>query len=178
MKGNVLYQEKIPFGGLTKALTHKILQEKIKKKFNRSWRIVGGIRKAIGRHGFRQHSRCLAEIHLVTNKIISIAEGFQSYPSLENLKGLRVDNKLEEVHLWAYRRQQFTLSYKALLRGLKSLMVPAEETSSRCPICNRRLRQKTYEELVCPKHGLMDRDLAASWNIAKKGLGKLLRCGV
>ena len=24
----------------------------------------------------------------------------------------------------------------------------------------------------------MDRDLAASWNIAKKGLKKLLRCGV
>ena len=177
-KGNVLYQEKVPFKGLTKALTHKVLQEKIKKKFNRSWRFIKNIRKAIRKHGFRQHSRCTAEIHLATNKIISIAERFQSYLSLENLKGLRANNELEEAHLWAYRKQQFVLDYKALLKGLKNLPVSAKGTSSKCPVCNRRLRQKTYEELVCSKHGLMDRDLLASWNIAKKGLGKLLRCGV
>jgi len=179
LKGNVLYQDKIPFKGLIKALTHKVLQEKIKKKFNRSWRFIKGVRRAIRRHGFRQHSRCMAEIHLVANKIISIAEKFQAYLSLENLKDLRADNDLEEVHLWAYGKQQFILSYKALLKGLGSLPpVSAKRTSSKCPICGRRLKQKSYEELVCPKHGLMDRDLAASWNIAKKGLKKLLRCGV
>ena len=170
LKGNVLYQEKLPFKGLAKALTHKVLQEKIKKKFNRSWRFIKNIRKAIGKHGFRQNSRCIAEIHLAANKIISIAERFQSYLSLENLKGLRADNDLEEVHLWAYRKQQFTLGYKALLKGLKSLPVSAKETSSRCPICNKKLKQKSYKEFACPKHGLMDRDLLASWNIAKKGL--------
>jgi len=178
-KGNILYQEKVPFKGLTKALTHKILQEKIKQKFNRSWRFIKGIRRAIRRHCFRQHSRCIAEIHLVANKIVSIAERFQSYLSLENLKGLRTDNNLEEVHFWAYRRQQFTLNYKALFKGLISLLVSAEGTSSKCPICNRRLRRKTYEKLVCLKHGLMDRDLLASWNIAKKGLNIINRkCGV
>ena len=171
LKGDVLYQEKVPFKGLTKASTHKILQEKIKQKFNRSWRFVKGVRKTIRKHGFRQHSRCMAEIHLVANKIISIAERFQSYLSLENLKDLRANSELEKVHLWAYRKQQFVLSYKALLKGLKSLpLVSTKGTSSKCPICGRRLKQRTYEELVCPKHGLMDRDLLASWNIAKKGL--------
>jgi len=170
LKGNILYQEKVPFKGLVKALTHKILHEKIKKKFNRSWRFVKGIRKAIRKHSFRQHSRCTAEIHLATNKIVSIAEGFKDYLKLENLKGLRSNSELEEVHFWTYRKQQFTLTYKALLRGLKSLPVSAKGTSSRCPICNKKLRQKTYERLECPKHGLMDRDLLASWNIAKKGL--------
>ena len=149
LKGNVLYQDKIPFKGLIKALTHKVLQEKIKKKFNRSWRFIKGVRRAIRRHGFRQHSRCMAEIHLVANKIISIAEKFQAYLSLENLKDLRADNDLEEVHLWAYRKQQFILSYKALLKGLGSLPpVSAKRTSSKCPICGRRLKQKSYEELV------------------------------
>jgi len=169
-KGNILYQDKLPFKGLVKALTHKILQERIQKKYGKSWKFVKGIRKAIGRHGFRQHSRCLAEIHLVANKIVSIAERFQSYLSLENLKGLRADNELEKVHLWTYRKQQFVLGYKALLKRLRSLPVSAKGTSSTCPICNRRLKQKTYEELACPKHGLMDRDLLASWNIAKKSL--------
>ena len=177
-KGNILHQEKLPFKGLVKALTHKILQERIQKKYGKSWRFVKGIRKTVSRHGFRQHSRCLAEIHLIANRIVSLAEKFQAFLSIENLKGLRADSGLEKVHLWAYRRQQFILGYKALLRGLRSLPVSAKGTSSKCPICNRRLKQKTYEELVCPKHGLMHRDLVASWNIAKKGLGKLLRCGV
>ena len=177
-KGKVLHQEKFPFKGLVKALTHKILQERIQKKYHKSWKFVRGIRKAISRHGFRQHSRYLAEIHLVANRIVGLAEKFQAFLSMENLKGLRADNDLEEVHLWAYRRQQFILGYKALLKGLRSLPVSAKGTSSKCPICNRRLKQKTYEELVCYKHGLMDRDLLASWNIAKKGLGELLKCGV
>gem|GEM_PF-3677967 len=59
---------------------------------------------------------------------------------------------------------------KLPFKGLKSLSVSAKETSSRCPICNKKLKQKGYEEFACPKHGLMDRDLLASWNIAKKGL--------
>ena len=169
-KGNILYQDKLPFKGLVKALTHKILQERIQKKYNKSWKFVKGIRKAISRHGFRQHSRCLAEIHLMANKIVSLAEKFQAFLSMENLKGLRVDNDLEKVHFWAYRKQQFVLGYKALLKGLRSFLVLVKGTSSKCPICNKRLKQKTYEKLTCPKHGLMDRDLLASWNIAKKGL--------
>jgi len=169
-KGKVLHQEKLPFKGLVKALTHKIFQEGIQRRYGKSWRFVEGIKKAISRHGFRQHSRCLAEIHLIANRIVGLAEKFQAFLSMENLKGLRIGNDVEKVHLWAYRKQQFVLGYKALLKGLRSLLVSAKGTSSKCPICDRRLRQKTYEGLECPEHGLMDRDLLASWNIAKKGL--------
>ncbi|HID18580.1 TPA: hypothetical protein EYP27_03455 [Candidatus Bathyarchaeota archaeon] len=46
------------------------------------------------------------------------------------------------AHLWAYKRQQFILNYKAMLRGLKHILVSARGTSSKCPTCNRRLRKK------------------------------------
>ena len=63
-----------------------------------------------------------------------------------------------------------------MLRGLKHILVSARGTSSKCPTCNRRLRKKTYGVLRCPEHGLMEKRLLASWNLAKKGLAKL-GCG-
>lgn len=79
----------IPFNGLKRALAHKVIAEKIQRKYPRKWRYVKGIREAIRRHGCRSRNILVDSCHYVSKRIVEIAKEYNAMIVLEDLDKLR-----------------------------------------------------------------------------------------
>ena len=75
------------------------------------------------------------------------------------------------MNSWSYGELQRQLEYKARWEGVKTLYLPARDTSKRCSICGYTTLESTQRTLWCPHCGtVLDRDENAAMNIAAGGL--------
>ncbi|MCD6195418.1 MAG: IS200/IS605 family accessory protein TnpB-related protein [Staphylothermus sp.] len=169
----------IPFNGLGRALAHRIIAEKIQRKYSKKWRYVKGIREAIGRHGRRARNILLDSCHFVSRRIVEIAKEYNALIVLEDLNklknrvnGLKRFNK--KLSLWTYRRIQSYIHYKALVEGLPVAYVSPRNTSKTSPI-RGKLEFINYRWVKLPNGYVVTRDIVASWNLALRGLKSLTR---
>jgi len=167
-----------------KILTHKILIERIQKKYPKSWRFIKGVRKAIEKHGERIKNISWDYAHKTGNTIAKLAFKHRSIIILEDLEKLRENNKKgrefnKRLGLWFYRRIQFCIEYEAMERNLQVAKIDPRGTSSKCPRFDGKLVEDGHRVLRCMKCGFIgDRDVTATINIYKKYISKHSRCGV
>ncbi|MEM1596058.1 MAG: zinc ribbon domain-containing protein [Desulfurococcaceae archaeon] len=165
---------------LRRMLTHRIWIERIQRRYSRSWRFIGGVRRAIRRHGDRIRNIAWDYAHRVGDSIAELASRYNSIVVLENLNNLRDrvnggSSFNKKLSLWFYRRIQFTINYEALERGLMVSYVDPSKTSSTCPICGSGLKSNGGRVLRCGRCGFIgDRDVVACVNL----FYRYTRCGV
>ena len=179
MSGELVTVGVIPFNGLKRALAHKVIAEKIQKKYSKEWRYVKGIREAIRRHGRRARNIIIDACHYVSKRIVEIAKEYNALIVLEDLNKLksrangsrRLNRKLT---LWTYRRIQSYIHYKALIEGIHIVYVNPRGTSKTSPI-GGKLVFVNYRWVRLPNGHMITRDIVASWNLALRGLKLLTR---
>jgi len=169
----------IPFNGLKRALAHKIIAEKIQRKYSRKWRYVKGIREAMRRHCRRAKNILTDSCHYISRRIVEIAKEYNAVIVLENLNKLktRVNGSRrfnKRLSLWVYRRIQRYIHYKALVEGLHVGYVNPRGTSRTSPI-GGRVKFINYRWVRLPNGYTITRDLIASWNPALRGLNQFTR---
>ncbi len=174
MNGDMVSMGIIPFSGLRRALTHRIIAEKIQKKYFKKWRYVKGIREAIKKHGRRAKNILKDSCHYISRRIVEIAKEYEPVIVLENLNKLKVRvngskrfNK--QLSLWAYRRIQLYIHYKALIEGVPIVYVNPKNTSKASPM-GGKLTFINYRWVRLPNGHIITRDMIASWNLAIRGL--------
>ena len=179
MNGRLVTMGVIPFNGLKRALSHKIISEKVQKKYGRRWRYVKGIREAIKKHGVRARNILVDSCHHISRKIVKIARKYNATIVLENLDKLR--NRVngskkynKRLSLWTYHRIQSYIYYKALIEGLPVIYVNPKGTSRTSPL-GGKLVFINYKWVKLPNGHVVTRDIIASWNLALRGLSLLTR---
>jgi len=177
--GNLVTIGVIPFNGLKRALTHKIIAEKIQRKYSRKWKFIKRVKEAIMRHGKRARNILIDSCHYTSRKIVEIAKQYNALVVLENLNKLRTRangsrgfNK--KLSLWTYRRVQSYTRYKLLVNGLPVVFVNPRRTSKISPL-GGELMFINYRWVKLPNGHIVTRDIVASWNLALKGLKFLTR---
>ncbi|MCD6301847.1 MAG: IS200/IS605 family accessory protein TnpB-related protein, partial [Staphylothermus sp.] len=135
---NLVSMGTIPFNGLKRALGHRIVAENIQRKYPREWRYVKGVREAIRRHGRRARNILTDSCHC-SRRIVEIAKEYNALLVLEDLNKLR--NRAngsrrfnKKLSLWAYRRIQSYIHYKAILEELPIAYVDPRNTSKISPL--------------------------------------------
>ncbi len=179
MSGKLVTAGVIPFNGLKRALAHKVIAEKIQKKYSKEWRYVKGIREAIRRHGRRARNIIIDACHYVSKRIVEIAKEYNALIVLEDLNKLKSrangSRKLNrKLTLWTYRRIQSYIHYKALIEGIHIVYVNPRGTSKTSPIGGKLVFVK-YRWVRLPNGHMITRDIVASWNLALRELKLLTR---
>ena len=174
LNGELVSMGIIIFNGLKRALAHKIIAEKIQRRYSRKWRYVKGIREAIRRHGRRARNILIDSCHYISRRIVEIAKEYNALIVLEDLdklrsrvNGSRRFNK--KLSLWAYRRIQSYIHYKASIEELNVVYVNPRGTSRNSPI-GGGLVFINYRWVKLPAGHNVTRDIVASWNLALRGL--------
>lgn len=174
MNGKLVSMGTIPFNGLKRALNHRIISERMQRKYPRKWRYVKGIKEAIRRHGRRARNILRVTCHFISRKIVEVAREYSALIVLEGLNKLR--NRAnssrrfnKKISLWTYRRIQTYVHYKALIEGLSVIHVDPRNTSKTSPI-GEELEFINYRWVKLSNGIITTRDIIASWNIALKGL--------
>ncbi len=175
--GKVITMGTIPFNGLRRALTHKIIAEKIQRRYSKKWRYVRRLREAIKRHGRRARNILVDSCYYISRRIVEVAREYNALIVLENLNRLR-DRAIgsrgfnKKLTLWAYRRIQSYIHYKALVEGLQVVYVDPRGTSKTSPI-GGKLVFINRRWVKLPNGYIVTRDIIASWNLALRGLNSL-----
>ncbi len=179
ISGNLISMGTISFNGLKRALAHKIIAEKIQRKYPRKWRHVKRIREAIKKHGKRARNILMDSCHFISRGIVGIAKEYNAVIVLEDLNmlktkanGSRRFNK--KLSLWAYHRIQSYIHYKALTEGIQVMYVNPKGTSKTSPLGDE-LVFINYKWVKLPNGHIVTRDIIASWNLALRGLNLLTR---
>jgi putative transposase len=118
--------------------------------------------------------------HVIAKEIVRKAKEYQACIVLEKLKGVRrrTARKPKRVrkllHRWSYHDLIQKIKYKAKLEGVPVIEVSPRNTSKTCSECGFVYKRFRDQRLFhCPNCGLIiDRDLNASINIARKGMEK------
>jgi len=179
MNGRTITMGTIPFNGLRRALAHRIIAEKVQRKYPRKWRYVIRIREAIRRHGGRAKNILRDSCHYVSRRVVEVAKEYSALLILEGLNKLRIRNNgskkfNKRLSLWAYRRIQSYIHYKALIKGLPVIHVNPRGTSKTSPV-RGELVFINYRWVKLPNGHDVTRDTIASWNLALRGLKLLTR---
>jgi len=179
LNGNLISMGVISFNGLRRALVHKIIAEKIQRKYSKKWRNVKGIKEAIKKHGRRTRNILTDSCHYVSRRLVEVAKEYSALIVLEDLNKLRTRangsgefNK--KLALWTYRRIHSYIHHKALIEGLPVAYVDPRGTSKTSPV-GRELEFINYRWVKLPTGHVVTRDLVASWNLALRGLNSLTR---
>jgi len=75
----------------------------------------------------------------------------------------------KQLSLWAYRRIQLYIHYKALIEGVPIVYVNPKNTSKASPM-GGKLTFINYRWVRLPNGHIITRDMIASWNLAIRGL--------
>jgi len=127
----------------------------------------------------RQTRRIEAVLHKVSKKIVEYAKQTKSAIVLEKLKGLRKNHRKGNrkgralrgrLNSWNYGKLQKFIEYKAKWEGILVIYVNPKGTSTSCSKCGCSGLKLIGRVVECPRCGLiLDRDINASINIAKRG---------
>jgi len=166
---------RIPIKGFVKALAFKARAEAIQQKYPKKWRYVKGIRKAISRFGVRAKNIIKDTVNQLAVQVVKITSQKNSALAVEDLKklnsGFKIFSKNQRIrlHLWAYKKLLKTIEFKAGVEGISVIKVNPKGTSSKCPICQSKLKEVSYRRLRCPSCGFeADRDYIGALNVKMK----------
>jgi len=105
--GNLVSMGTILFNGLKRALGHRIIAEKIQRRYPKKWRCIKGIREVIRRHGRRARNILLDSCHYISRRIVETAKEYNALLVLEDLNKLK--NRIngskrfnKKLSLWTY----------------------------------------------------------------------------
>lgn len=116
--------------------------------------------------------------HKIAKQIVMLAKNMRKAIVIEKLRGLKQQEmrkrkkKLRKILArWSYADLIEKIKYKAKLEGVPVIEVSPKYTSKTCSRCGYYYKYfKSQRIFKCPKCGLViDRDLNASINIARKG---------
>jgi putative transposase len=167
-------REILRFDGETVNRYKELLEKERARRQRRQMKYLNNKRFGLGnRH--RNYSRYIN--HVVAKEIVKKAKEYQACIVLEKLKGVkRRTAKTPKwvrklLHRWSYHDLIQKIKYKAKLEGVPVVEVSPRNTSKSCSTCGFHKRFKDKRLFHCPKCGLViDRDLNASINIARRGL--------
>ena len=162
------------FRGLRRALHFKKLAESLQKRYPKSWRFIKWVRSARVRWLKRARNILNDSCHLIAKRIVEAAKEYNAVIVLEDLRKLKDrangNNRFSwKIHLWAYRRMQSYILYKALLEGVPVAYVDPKGTSKTSPI-GGRLTFINYRWVKLSNEVITTRDVIASWNLALRYL--------
>ena len=164
-------------------MAFKARAEVIQQKYPRKWRYVKGIRQAVSRFGARARNIIKDTVNQLAVQVTKLASQKNSALAVEDLRRLNSSfkdfskNQRTKLTLWAYKKLLETLEFKAKIEGIPIVKVNPRRTSSKCPICQSKLRENGYRRLKCPSCGFEgDRDYIAALNLKMKALSGGLDC--
>ena len=174
---------KIPVREFIKALAFKARAEAIQQKYPKKWKHVKGIRKAVSRFGVRVRNIIKDTVNQLATQVVRLTSQKNSALTVEDLKKLNYSfkdfskNQRTRLTLWAYKKFLEALEFKAGVEGISVIKVNPKGTSTKCPICQSKLKEVSYRRLRCPSCGFeADRDYVASLNIRMKASSGGLDC--
>ncbi len=151
--------------------------ERVQKKYNKRWRYVKVIRKAISRWWRRIHNINDNFAKQTSLRIVKLAKklGYNTI-ILEDLNGLRDEQTKmkkpwrERFTFFSYKRLQFWIEWQGLKHEVAVVYVNPINTSKTCPYCGEKLKKtKVRRMLKCEKcKRIYDRDNVAVRNLVKK----------
>ncbi len=172
--GKLVTMNVLMFRGPRRALHFKKLAENLQRKYPKSWRFIKWVRNIRARWLRRARNILNDSCHLIAKRIVETAKEYNAVIVLEDLRKLRDrvngNNRFSwRMHLWAYRRIQSYIHYKALLEGVPVVYVNPRGTSRTSPISGR-LIFINYKWVKLPNGIITTRDVIASWNLALRYL--------
>ncbi len=114
--------------------------------------------------------------HKIAKELVLTAKRMRKAIVIEKLKGVKKNRNAKKIrkilHRWSYYNLIQKIKYKAKLEGVPVIEVSPRNTSKTCSNCGFIYKNFKNQRLFhCPNCGLIiDRDLNASINIARKGL--------
>jgi IS605 OrfB family transposase len=113
--------------------------------------------------------------HTIAKEIVAQAKEQGKGIAIEDLSHIRKTAKPRsradktELNRWSFYQLRQFLTYKALLNGVKLVVIPAAYTSQNCHVCNH-IGIRKGKRFSCKNCGsVMDADLNASYNISAWG---------
>ena len=174
---------RIPVKGFIKALAFKARAKAIQQKYPRRWGHVKGIKYAISRFGARARNIIKDTVNQLAVQVVRMASQKNSALAVEDLRRLNQNfkdfskNQRIRLTLWAYKRLLEKIEFKAKVEGIPAIKVNPKGTSSKCPICQSKLKSNSYRGLECPLCGFEgDRDYIAALNVRMKAFSGGLDC--
>jgi len=136
-------------------------------------------RRISGKYGRKQRDKVQQILHRASRQIVEDAKAKRYGIVMEKLTGIRKlyrkgngqgRNYRARMNSWSYAELQRQIEYKARWLGLPVIPVPPRGTSSRCSICDHKMKAEENRMLRCPSCGyVVDRDVNAAKNILAKG---------
>jgi len=168
-------REILRFDGRIVNYYKELLEKERARRQRRQMKYLNNRRFRLG-YKHRNFSRYIN--HVIAKEIVRKAKEYQACIVLEKLKGVkrRTAKKPKWVrkllHRWIYHDLIQKIKYKAKLEGVPVIEISPRNTSKTCSRCGFiHKRFKDQRLFHCPKCGLViDRDLNASINIARRGL--------
>ncbi len=127
--------------------------EKTQKKYNKQWRYVKGIRKAISKWWKRIHNINDDFAKQTSLRIVKLAKRLECNTIvLENLNGLKDEQAKmkrpwrERFTFFSYKRLQFWIKWQGLKHGVAVVHVNPSNTSKTCPYCGEKLKKQKLRE--------------------------------
>ena len=168
-------REILRFDGETVNRYKELMEKERAKRQRRQMKEFNNKKVKLG-HKHRNFSKYIN--HVVAKEIVKKAKEYQACIVLEKLKGVkRRTAKTPKwvrklLHRWSHHDLIQKIKYKAKLEGVPVIEVSPRNTSKTCSNCGHVYKRFKNQRLFhCPNCGLViDRDLNASINIARKGM--------
>lgn len=117
--------------------------------------------------------------HVISKRIVELAQRTGRGISLENLKGIRDRVRLRkpqrtDLHSWSFYQLGEFLKYKARLAGVPLVFIDPRSTSRECPECGHisKSNRKSQAVFGCQSCGFAaNADTVGATNISVRGLG-------
>ena len=154
--------------------------KKVRKKYSKVRASVQskgtkGSKKLLKRLSGREKRFVSINNHTISKQIIAKAKAEHKGIAIEDLTNIRRTAKTKskvqktELNRWSFFQLRSFLSYKALLNGIKLIVVPPAYTSQTCHICNH-IGERNGKHFRCENCGnVADADINAAKNIATWG---------
>lgn len=129
----------------------------------------------------KQSRQTKLQNHIVSKRIVDYAATHRRAIAIEELKNVVARGskirRFSQSSQWSFAQLESFIRYKAALRGVPVVSVPAEYTSQECSRCGQ-IQKPEGKKYSCGSCGHNDhRDANAGFNIAKRG-NEILNGGV
>jgi IS605 OrfB family transposase len=150
---------------------HRRLRAKLQAKGTRS------AKRLLKKRALKERRFVADTNHRISKTIVDKAQRTKKALVLEDLKGLRLRVRASrrvraELHSWSFAQLRAFIQYKAVLAGVKVIVVDARNTSRQCSRCGdtAKANRRSQFEFKCRSCGhTRNADINAALNIRSRG---------